>query len=59
MSEDKTELARIREELATISLALSIIAMKQVGAADSAERKRHEQANEKALNLLLERIEQP
>lgn len=57
MSEEKTELARIQEELATISLALSIIAMNQAGAGDADERKRHEQASTKALNFLLERIE--
>lgn len=57
MSEEKTELVRIREELATISLALSIIAMNQAGAGNASERKRHEQASTKALNLLLKRIE--
>ena len=57
MSEEKTELAGIREELATISLALSIIAMNQVGAGDSIERKRHVEASTQALDLLLKRIE--
>ena len=57
MSEQKPELNGIREELATISLALSIVAMNQAGAGDAEERKRHDQARTKALNLLLERIE--
>ena len=57
MSEEKTESVQIREELATISLALSIMAMNQVGAGDAGERKRHEEASTKALNLLLKRIE--
>jgi len=57
VSEEKAELVRIREELATISLALTIIAMNQAGAGDAGERKRHEQASTKALNLLLQRIE--
>jgi hypothetical protein len=51
-------LARIREELAAISLALSIIAMDKAGAGDAEERKRHQQASTKALDLLLNRIEQ-
>jgi len=57
VSEEKTELVRIREELATVSLALSILAMNQTGARDASERKRHEQASAKVLNLLLKRIE--
>ena len=57
MSEDKAELAGIKEELATISLALSILAMNEAGAGDAHERKRHEQASGKALDLLLKRIE--
>jgi hypothetical protein len=58
VTEEKEELARIRKELATISIALSVIAMDQAGAGDAGERKRHEQASTKALNLLLERIEE-
>ena len=57
MSEDEAELAGIKEELATIGLALSIIAMNKAGAGDADERKRHEEASTKALNLLLKRIE--
>jgi hypothetical protein len=57
VSDEKADIVRIGEELATISLALSIIAMNQAGAGNANERKRHEQASTKALNLLLERIE--
>ena len=57
MSDDKAEFVGIKEELATIGLALSIIAMNEAGAGDADERKRHEQASTKALNLLLKRIE--
>ena len=57
MSEEKTELAGIREELAAISLALSILAMNQLGAGDAEERERHDQASTKGLDLLLKRIE--
>ena len=57
VSAEKTELAGIREELATISLALSILAMNQLGAGDADERERQDQASEKGLDLLLKRIE--
>jgi hypothetical protein len=51
-------LSEIREELETISLALSVIAINQVDAANADERKRHEEASIKALDLLLTRIEE-
>ena len=54
---EKSELAGIKEELATISLALSILAMNQLGAADADERERHELASTKGLDLLLKRLE--
>lgn len=54
---EKSELAEIREELATISIALSILAMNKLGAADAAERKRHELASAKALEVLVRRLE--
>jgi hypothetical protein len=57
MSEEKEELSGIRREMATIGLALSVIAMNQVGAGGAEERERHNQASTKALNLLLKRIE--
>ena len=57
MSQEETDLAVIREELTTISIALSLIAIKQVDAADSSERERHQQASVKALDFLLTRIE--
>jgi len=57
VSQENEELARIRKELATISTALSVVAMNQAGAADAGARKRHELAVTKALNLLLKRIE--
>lgn len=57
VSEKETDLAKIREELTTISIALSLMAIDQVDAADADERKRHEKATEKALDLLLKRIE--
>lgn len=59
MSVDKAESALINEELATISLALSVIALNQSGAeaANADERKRYDDATRKCVNLLLERIE--
>jgi len=57
MSQKETDLALIREELTTISTALSLIAINQVGAADSSERERHQEASVKALDFLLTRIE--
>jgi hypothetical protein len=59
VSEEKTELARIREELATISLALSLLAVNQSGAeaANAEERRRHDEATQKGINLLLLGIE--
>ena len=54
---EKSELIGIREELGTISLALSIMAMNQAGAGNAEERERHERASKKALDLLLKRIE--
>ena len=55
--DEKPDLTGIKEELGAISLALSIMAMNQAGAGDADERKRHEKASTKALNLLLKRIE--
>ena len=59
MSAEKTELARIREELTTISLALSIIAVNQSEseAANASERKRYDEAIHKGVDLLLNRID--
>lgn len=59
MSEEKTELAQIREELATISLALSILAVNQSEseAANASERKRYDKAIHKGVDLLLNRID--
>lgn len=57
MSQEETDLAAIREELTTISIALSLIAINQVDAADLSERERHQQASIKALDFLLRRIE--
>jgi len=57
VSQKETDLAAIREELTTISIALSLIAINQVDAADSSERERHQEASVKALDLLLTRIE--
>lgn len=59
MSVEKTDLAGIKEELATISLALSILAMNQIGAEDADERKRHDRVTQKGLDLLIKRIEGP
>jgi len=57
---EKAELVRIREELATISLALSVLAVNQSGAdaANSDARKRYDKATQKGINLLLESIEE-
>lgn len=57
MSQEKTDSAGIREELTTISIALSVIAINQLDAANADQRKRHEEASIKALDLLLARIE--
>lgn len=58
MPQEETDLAVIREYLATISIALSLIAINQVDAADSSQRGRHQEASRKALDLLLTRIEE-
>ena len=58
MSQETTDLAAIREELTTIGIALSVIAIHQVDAANADQRKRHEAASTKALDLLLMRIEE-
>lgn len=57
VSQEKVDLAGIRDELTTIGIALSVIAINQVDAANADERKRHEEASVKALDLLLRRIE--
>ena len=57
MPQEIEDLAAIRKELTTISIALSLIAISRVDAADSSERGRHQVANKKALELLLSRIE--
>ncbi len=57
MSREETDLTAIADELATIRIALSLIAINQVDAADSDERERHQQATVKALDILLTRIE--
>jgi hypothetical protein len=57
VSQEETDLAGIREELTTISIALSVIAINQVDAANADQRKRHEEVSIKALDLLLTRIE--
>ena len=60
MSAQETELVKIREELATISLAVSMLAINQSGAeaANADERKRYDEATRKGVNLLLKRIEE-
>lgn len=58
MSQEKTDFAGIKEELATISIALSLLAIDQVDAANADERRRQEEASVKALDLLLTRIEE-
>ena len=57
VSTDEPELARIREELATISLALSALAIDRIEAADAEARGRQDRATQKALELLISRIE--
>ena len=57
MTTDENELAGIREELATISLALSILAIDQIEAADAEARGRQDRATQKGLELLVSRIE--
>ena len=59
MSAEKPESARTIEELETISVALSVIALNQSGAeaANAEERKRHDDATRKCVEFLLKRIE--
>jgi len=59
VSAEKTELVRISEELATISLALAVLAVNQSGseAANASERKRQDEATQRGVDLLLKRIE--
>lgn len=59
MSAEKTELAQIADELATISLALSILAVNQSEseAANASERKRYDEAIHKGVDVLLNRID--
>jgi hypothetical protein len=57
VSQEEIDLAEITEELAAIRIALSLIAINQVDAADSDQRARHHEASEKALDMLLKRIE--
>lgn len=59
MSAEKAELTWIREELATIGLALSVLAVNQSGsdAANADERKRYDEAIHKGVDLLLKRVE--
>ena len=57
MTKEEADLAAIRDELATISVALSLLAINQVDAANASERQRHEEASVKALDLLLTRLE--
>jgi len=56
---DQAAIARIDEELSTISIALSIIALNQSGAdaANADERKRYDDAKKICASLLLKRIE--
>lgn len=58
MSAEKTELAQIREELVTIALALSVLAVNQSGseAANASERKKYDEAIHKGVDLLLKRM---
>ena len=58
MPQEETDLVVIKEALTTISIALSLIAINRVDAADSTARERHENASIKALDLLLRRIEE-
>jgi hypothetical protein len=59
MSVDKEEFREMIEELSSIGIALSVIALNQRGAeaANAAERKRYDDATQKCVNRLLERIE--
>ena len=59
MSVEKSESARTLEELETISVALSVIALNQSGAeaANAEERKRYDDATRKCVDLLLTRVE--
>jgi hypothetical protein len=57
VSQERTDFAGIKEELRTIGIALSVLAISQAGAANADQRKRHEAASRKALDLLLMRIE--
>ena len=54
---DKQELARVREELATISLALSILAIDRIEAADAEARGRQDRVTQKGVEMLISRIE--
>ena len=55
---DEKELARVREELATISLALSILAIDRIEAADAEARGRQDRVTQKGVELLISRIEE-
>lgn len=57
MSTAEKELAKIREELETISLALSILAIDRIEAADAEARGRQDRVTQKGLELLVSRIE--
>jgi hypothetical protein len=57
VSTAEQELAKIREELETISLALSILAIDRIEAADAEARGRQDRATQKGLELLVGRIE--
>lgn len=59
MSAQESEIEKIKEELATISLALALLAVNQSGAdaANADERKRYAEATQKGVDLLLTRIE--
>jgi hypothetical protein len=59
VSAEKSESARTLEQLETIGIALSIIALNQSSAeaANADERKRYDDATRKCVELLLGRIE--
>lgn len=59
MPVDQAAIARLEEDLSTISIALSVIALNQSGAdaANADERKRYDDAMRKCSNSLLKRIE--
>jgi hypothetical protein len=59
MSPDNEAPRRLLKELESISVALSVIALNQSGAeaANATERKRYDDATQKCVNRLLERIE--